>query len=376
MQPESDLLAVGRDGVQLERRDDDNGVVAGGGEVQMHARAHHFGHVHARGDTAGLCEHDVLRADAERHGAGRNAVAEERGLLVLGELHLLAADLDGVLVAVALELGVEEVHLRRADEPGDEEVGGLIEHFLRRADLLNEAVAHDDDAVAKRHGLGLVVGDVDERGIDLVAQLDDLGAHLVAEFGVEVGERLVHEEHLGAAHDGAADGDALALAAGERLRLAVEQGGDIEDLRGLADLLVDLGLRELLELERERHVLVNGHVGVKSIVLEYHGDVAVLGRHVVHALAVDEKIARGDLLQTGDHAQRCGFAAAGRTDEHDKFPVGDIQRELLHCNDALFGDLQVVLLLGGLALFLFRAALIGIDLLDVYQTNFCHVYRS
>ena len=56
----------------------------------------------------------------------------------------------------------------------------------------------------------------------LVAQLDDLGAHLVAELGVKVGERLVHEEHLGAAHDGAADGDTLALAAGERLRLTVE----------------------------------------------------------------------------------------------------------------------------------------------------------
>ena len=350
--------------------------MAGGGEVQMHARAHHFRHVHARGDAAGLCEHDVLRADAERHGAGLHVVAEERGLLILGEVDLLAADLDGVLVAVALELGVEEVHLRRSDESGNEEVGGLIEHFLRRADLLDEAVAHDDDAVAERHSLDLVVGDVDEGGVDLLAQLDDLGAHLVAELGVEVGERLVHEEHLGAAHDGAADGDTLALAAGERLRLAVEQGGDVQDLRGLADLLVDLGLRELFELERERHVLVNGHVGIKSVVLEYHGDVAVLGGDVVHALAVDEKIARGDLLETGDHAQRRGLAAAGRADEHDKFTVGDIQRELLHRNDTLFGDLQIVLLLGNVALFLLRAALIRIDLLDVYQTYFCHVYRS
>jgi hypothetical protein len=30
---------------------------------------------------------------------------------------------------------------------------------------------------------------------------------------VEVRERLVEQEHLGVAHDGAADGDALALAA-------------------------------------------------------------------------------------------------------------------------------------------------------------------
>ena len=44
-----------------------------------------------------------------------------------------------------------------------------------------------------------------------------------AQLGVEVGERLVHEEHGGLADDGAAERDALALAAGELLGLAVEQ---------------------------------------------------------------------------------------------------------------------------------------------------------
>ena len=43
----------------------------------------------------------------------------------------------------------------------------------------------------------------------------DLAAHADAQLGVEVGERLVEQEHLGIAHDGAAHGDALALAARE-----------------------------------------------------------------------------------------------------------------------------------------------------------------
>ncbi len=72
------------------------------------------------------------------------------------------------------------------------------------------------------HGLGLVVGNVDEGGVDLLAQLDDLGAHLVAQLGIQVGQRLVHQEDLRVADDGAADGDALALAAGQGLGLAVE----------------------------------------------------------------------------------------------------------------------------------------------------------
>ena len=43
----------------------------------------------------------------------------------------------------------------------------------------------------------------------------ELGAGLDAELGVEVGERFVEEEDLGVADDGAAHGDALALAAAE-----------------------------------------------------------------------------------------------------------------------------------------------------------------
>jgi hypothetical protein len=59
-------------------------------------------------------------------------------------------------------------------------------------------------------------------------ELVDLGAHLDAHLGVEVGERFVEEEDGGLADDGAADGDALALAAGERFRLAVEVIADAE----------------------------------------------------------------------------------------------------------------------------------------------------
>ena len=55
---------------------------------------------------------------------------------------------------------------------------------------------HDGDAVTHRHRLDLVVGDVDERGRQPPVQLDELGARLHAQLGVEVRERLVHEEDL------------------------------------------------------------------------------------------------------------------------------------------------------------------------------------
>jgi hypothetical protein len=101
--------------------------------------------------------------------------------------------------------------------------------LLRRADLLDDAVVHDHHAVGQRHRLDLVVRDVDRGGAHLLVHLLDLGAHLHRELGVEVRQRLVEQEHLGIAHDGAPHGDALALTARQLLGLAVEQLLDVED---------------------------------------------------------------------------------------------------------------------------------------------------
>ena len=68
------------------------------------------------------------------------------------------------------------------------------------------------------------MGDVDGRRAELVLLLDQLVARRDAECRIQVGEGLVEEKYLWAAHDGAAEGDALALAAGERMGLARQEG--------------------------------------------------------------------------------------------------------------------------------------------------------
>ena len=233
----------------------------------------------------------------------------------------------------------------------------MVEDLLRGGNLLDDAVLHDHDAIAEGHGLGLVVSDVDERTLDLVAQLDELGTHLVTQLGVQVGQWLVHQEDLRITHDGAADSDTLALAARKRLGLTVEIFGNAQDLGSRANLTVDLVLGDLLELKRKRHVLVHRHIGVQSIALEHHGNVAVLGCHVVDALAVDEHVARGDVLQAGDHAHRRGLTAARRANEDDKLLVVNGEVEVLYSEHTVLGNLEVVLLLLGLLLFAKEALL-------------------
>jgi hypothetical protein len=75
------------------------------------------------------------------------------------------------------------------------------------------ARAHDDDPIGNRQGLGLIVGDVDGREPHLLLQPPQLRAHFPAQFGVQIGERLIEQTRLGVAGDGAGDSHALLLAA-------------------------------------------------------------------------------------------------------------------------------------------------------------------
>ena len=171
-------------------------------------------------------------------------------------------------------------------------------------------------------------------------QLRDLGARLDAQLRVEVRERLVHQERLRVAHDRAAHGDALALAARERARLAVEQRLEVEDARGVLDARVDLGLRHLLDAQAERDVLVDGEVRVERVALEHHRDVAVARRHVVHDAVADHDAALADVLEPREHAQRRRLAAARRADEHHELAVLDVEAQVIDGARAIGVDLR------------------------------------
>ncbi len=107
-------------------------------------------------------------------------------------------------------------------------------------------------------------------------QFLDLGAHGDAQLGIEVGERFVEKEDLRIAHDRPAHGDALALAAGELARIAVEKLGEAENLGSRARRAgrcpafgEPFSISEKAMLSRHRHMRI------KRIVLEHHGDIAL-----------------------------------------------------------------------------------------------------
>ena len=71
----------------------------------------------------------------------------------------------------------------------------------------------------------------------------ELGAHVVAELGVEVGERLVEKQDARPLDERAAERDALLLAAARRAGLRFSTWRDAQQLGDLVDAPVDLGAK-------------------------------------------------------------------------------------------------------------------------------------
>ena len=118
-----------------------------------------------------------------------------------------------------------------ADEARDERRRRLLVDRARRRDLLDAAGAHHGDAVGDRQRLLLVVRHVEHRDAEQLLQAADLAAHLDAQLGVEIGERLVEQQHMRLDHDGARDRDALQLAAGELMRPALAVAVELDQLQ-------------------------------------------------------------------------------------------------------------------------------------------------
>ena len=121
-----------------------------------------------------------------------------------------------------------------------------MEQLLRRVALLQDAVEHHGDALAEGHRLDLVVGDEDGRHAEPVVEPGELAPHRDAELGVEIRERLVHEERLRLAHHRPPHRHSLTLAAREERGPPPHQRLQTERVRHLPDP----GLRSAFETRR------------------------------------------------------------------------------------------------------------------------------
>ena len=144
-------------------------------------------------------------------------------------------------VGALATLGLHKVDGGVAHEVGDEQVVGLGIHGQGGVILLQNAVVDQADLGGQGHGLHLVMGDVDEGGAGLQVQALQFVAHLQAELGIQVAQRLIHEQHQGFGGQGTGDGHALLLTAGQLRRIPIHEHANLHDpghpAHGQVDLL-------------------------------------------------------------------------------------------------------------------------------------------
>ena len=183
--------------------------------VQVTLPPQRFDHVERRLDRAVVVAVQIVGTHADDQLATRYFAVQEQP-------EALAR---GVTVGAG---GGREVHLRRADEAGDEDVAWRGVQLVGRAHLLQPSLVGDGDAVRQGHRLDLVVGDVDHGGAEALVQFLELDPHPRAQGRVEVAQRLVEQEDLGPPDDGTAHRHPLPLAARQLLGESIQQRSQIQ----------------------------------------------------------------------------------------------------------------------------------------------------
>src|SRR4051794_18556505 len=244
-----------------------------------------------------------------------------------------------VLEALALVAGAAEIEFLDVLVVA-QFVRGAVEHDL--------ALLHDV-AVAchRKRGAGVLL---DEKNGDAEVTVDfvDDRENLFHQQRRQAHRGLVHQDHLRARHQRAADREHLLLAAGK----IAGKPGALFQAREIAkdhieigsDLAVPAG--EGAELE----VFQRGHIGDDAPAFHYLEDAAaddLVGIDAVDALALEQDLAARDfavlgLEQPGDRLQRRRFAGAiGAEQRHDR-ALGHVEAETAqHQDDIVIDDLDV-----------------------------------
>ena len=166
---------------------------------------------------------------------------------------------------------------RLAEEVAHEGRRRPLVQVPRRPHLLDPPPVHHRDAVGEAERLDLVVGD--EQHGDAEPPLEDLhlDAHLLAELGVEVAERLVEEQDVRLVDQRPAEREPLHLPAAQERGRPRLVPGEPDQVEHPGHLVLDDGALGPAQLERVRNVGEDRHVRPDRVGLKDHAEVALVG---------------------------------------------------------------------------------------------------
>ena len=168
--------------------------------------------------------------------------------------------------------------------------------------------------------------------MQLVMQLAQPAAQLLAHLRIQRAERLVQQQHLRFHRQRTGQRDALALPAGELRRIAIRQPAQLHQIEQIHHLLADHGLGRALvarlDAETERHVLEHAHMAEQRVMLEDEPHLPFAHMLLRGVLALQQNPAAVGRFQPGDDPEQRGLAAARRAEQRDKLAIWKIERDI------------------------------------------------
>ena len=155
--------------------------------------------------------------------------------------------------------------------------------------------------------------------------------HRFAAARVEVAGRLVREQDERLAGDGARDGDALLLTAGELARQVLRAMRHADALERRLDALLALGRLHAAVGERQLDVLEHGEIADQVEALEDEPDLAVAdaralrGGQLGDRPAVQQVLPFGRRVEQAENRQQRRLAAARRPGDRDVLALADLE---------------------------------------------------
>lgn len=187
-------------------------------------------------------------------------------------------------------------------------IGREDQHTFAEIDRLDDAVGHEQDGRA--------------------GSAPDVQKLVVQTFAGDLVERtegLVHEQDIRLALKRTRNGDALALAPGQLMRIAVGQMRQADQLDPVVGPRIDRSRDALLpHLQRQRDILPHGPPGQQRCVLEDEGDFAPPAR--LRGCPAEHRQPPVKRRKKVRHRTQQGrLAAAGRTENGQKFAPADAE---------------------------------------------------
>ena len=209
------------------------------------------------------------------------------------------------------------------------------QQFARRRIGDDPPAVHHQHAVSEDQRLGHVVRHHDGGETELVVELADRGAELIARHRIERAERLIEKQQSGRGSERAGDADALPLTARQGIgHPTCEILRQIDQIEQVGD--AGAGRLFACQPQADRDILGHGHVREQADILKDIADSAAqrVRGGSRHRLLADPHHAFAGLDQAVDHLQQRGFARAGRADQRHETATGNRYGHIIHGSHA------------------------------------------